>query len=107
MKTVIYALGGIAGVAALTTLLVKALYGTSIGHAILDSIPEGAWVSAHSALGIDAMSGVEDRQDADALAVSIVCLIMSSALTILLLFTATRLRRKRARAASPLGKTST
>jgi hypothetical protein len=60
----------------LATALVKLLYGTALGHSILDSVPDEAWDTAHRILGAGPFIGVEDQQNADALVVFVICILV-------------------------------
>lgn len=82
--------------AVLAALMVKLLYGTAVGRTILDSAPDAAWDSASRLLGVAPRTGVEDRQDADALAVFVICLLVCNVLFFLLGLFAVRHRNKRA-----------
>jgi len=72
-------LGGIVVVVLLLTAMMgRLLYGTALGHSVLDSVPDEAWDTAHRMLGAGPFIGVEDRQNADALVVFVICLLACS-----------------------------
>jgi hypothetical protein len=75
----VHVLGALVLAAVLPALLVKLLYGTRLGHSLLDRVPDEAWDTAHRTLGIASPNDVEARQDADALAIFILCVIACSA----------------------------
>jgi hypothetical protein len=86
------------GVAALSgTLLVKVLYGTALGHRILDRVPDEAWSGVYRLFGVTAGAGVEARQDVDALIVFAVCFVVSLGCVFLFGAAAARVARESAR----------
>ena len=80
----------------LATALVKLLYGTALGHSILDSVPDEAWDTAHRMLGAGPFIGVEDRQNADALVVFVICILACSPFVVAMGVATSRLRGRSA-----------
>ena len=83
-------------VVVLATSMVMLLYGTAVGHALLDSVPDEAWDRAHSLLGAGPFLGVEDRQDADGLVAFVVCVLICSPFVFMMTLAISRHRARNA-----------
>jgi hypothetical protein len=88
----------VAAAGALAVVMVRVLNATSAGIRIIDAVPDGWWERYHRLLGLATTGNVERLQDADALAVAIVCLAPAGALVA----TAMTLTRRRSRRPAPL-----
>lgn len=95
----LHLLVGIGVALVLATVMVKLLYGTALGHSILDRVPDEAWNTAHRMLGAGPFIGVEDRQNADALVVFVACILLCSTCVIAIAFATSRRRGRDARRA--------
>jgi hypothetical protein len=64
----------------LAVVMVRLLHTTDTGIRIVDIVPDGWWSRYHKLFGFDRGGNVERMQDADALAIGIVCLTVTGAM---------------------------
>ena len=84
----------LAAVFALTLILIRIVYTTELGAAIVGLAPEGFWAGAEQLLGLADRRGAESQHDTDALIIALVCLPLAAASVFGVEWSARRLRRR-------------
>lgn len=81
----------------LTVYLLRLIYTTELGAAIVGRVPEDLWTRAEQLLGLANRGGAESQQDVDALIIALACLLLVAASVFGLEWLVRSLRRLRSR----------
>ena len=84
----------LAAVLAVSVIMIRAVYTTELGAAVVGAVPEGFWAEAEQLLGLADRAGAETQHDADALVIAFACLLLAAAAVLGIDWLVRRLRRR-------------